>query len=454
MGYLTNKEIHDFLPAGIRTDTPEDLSKPLRTGLQQEKWFTAAQMAGRNFPIACVALEITQRCNLDCSLCYLSEIAEVVKDVPVFELKRRIKMIHAHYGDFTNVQITGGDPTLRSISELVEIVEEIKSYNMRSALFTNGIKASRDMLERLSEAGLDDVVFHVDATQGRKNGNTENLLNSVRLEYINRTEGLPLRVLFNTTIFDGNFHSIPDLVEFFIDHANKVSLASFQMQADTGRGVLRERNEDLISQHSVMALIEKGAGIKLPFDMPLIGHPDCNKYTALFKAGNARTPLYEDSGFFRQLFSLLSEENLKKNWSVGSEIMWETIKACFTSPLLAGRALAYIVRKCWSLKVGLLTGNRPHRISFFIHNFMDAEKLEAGRCKSCVFMVATANGPLSMCVHNAKRNTMISQPVPAIGNNPEWNPIPANLLNQEPELFSVKRLKGRLRAARNKEKGL
>ena len=35
------------------------------------------QMGGR-WSIGCVALEITQRCNLDCTLCYLSEHSEMV----------------------------------------------------------------------------------------------------------------------------------------------------------------------------------------------------------------------------------------------------------------------------------------------------------------------------------------------------------------------------------------
>ena len=39
--------------------------------------------SGRRSTVGCVALEITQRCNLDCTLCYLSESSESVKDVPI-----------------------------------------------------------------------------------------------------------------------------------------------------------------------------------------------------------------------------------------------------------------------------------------------------------------------------------------------------------------------------------
>lgn len=447
--YLTPEEIRTFYPAGPRSKTPEDLSFPLRHALENAGHFNKAQMAGRNFPMACVALEITQRCNLDCTLCYLSDLAEAVEDVPLFEVKRRIKMIYDHYGPYTNIQITGGDPTLRSIPDLVEIVQDIKSYKMRCALFTNGIKASREMLEKLSTAGLDDVVYHVDMTQERKGYNTEKELNTIRLDYMKRAKNLPIRILFNTTVFDENVKEIPDLIRFFISHADKVNLASFQMQADTGRGVLRARDEDLITQKKVMNLLEEGAGTPLCFDMPLIGHPDCNKYTALLTTGNASTALYDDKNFFEKFFSVISTQN--SDWSTEKAIFPKMLKAFLKSPSLLFQASLYGVRKIWALKAGLIKGRKPNRISFFIHNFMDAEKLQRERCESCVFMVATANGPLSMCVHNAKRDAMISLSVPEKEGQKAWLPLGDKSNDIDPEILPLKKLKGRLRSVRKKK---
>src|SRR5512132_1043981 len=83
--------------------------------------FRPNQVLGRRNSIGCVALEITQRCNLDCTLCYLSENSERVKDIPLAEVFRRIDEIARHFGAPTAVQITGGDPTLRKREELVAI---------------------------------------------------------------------------------------------------------------------------------------------------------------------------------------------------------------------------------------------------------------------------------------------------------------------------------------------
>jgi molybdenum cofactor biosynthesis enzyme MoaA len=197
--------------------------------------------ATSGWPIGCGALEITQRCNLDCGACYLSEHSEAVKDLPLEEVYRRIDMIRDTYGPDVDVQITGGDPTLRDRGELLAIVRRLRQMGMPAALFTNGIRVTRDLLTSLVEAGLIDLAFHVDLTQGRRGYQAERDLNELRRTYIERARGLPLSVFFNTTVFDGNFDQIPDVVAFFVQHSDVVRLASFQQQAQTGRGTWHPR---------------------------------------------------------------------------------------------------------------------------------------------------------------------------------------------------------------------
>jgi len=441
--YMSPLEIDEFHP-DARPPLDMDRRKPLRDSLIQSGQYSDVQMAGRMFPIACVALEVTQRCNLDCSLCYLSEIAEAIRDVPLAELQRRIDMIHNHYGDGTNVQITGGDPTLRSADDLIKIVRYIRQKKMRSALMTNGIKATRDLLKTLAEAGLNDIVFHVDMTQHRKGYATEAALDVVREEYIKRAEGLGLRILFNTTVFAGNFASLPGVVRFFVRHAEEVYMASFQMQADTGRGVLRQRDSALISQQTVIRQIEDGTGCALPFDAPAIGHSSCNKYTSVLVSGGAVSPLYDDPELFSEIFEAVASRTLdwNDNWQFAKLAAGFFIR--HPSHIAAG--LRYIGRKVSVLHKGALQGRgRISRINFFIHNFMDAEKLEHDRCESCVFKVATVDGPLSMCVHNAKRDSYIAKPFGLKTSTEivQWNPVAG--FTTDPKMMPTKHRKGRMR---------
>ena len=171
-------------------------ARPLIQRLDAAGLWQDRQLAGRRWAMGCVALEITQRCNLDCTLCYLSPRSEAVRDVPLAEVFRRIEMIYGHYGPHTDVQVTGGDPTLRARHELVAIVRKIREMGMRPSLFTNGIRATRGLLAELAENGLADVAFHVDMTQQRRGYDSERALNALREFYIERARGLKLGVIF------------------------------------------------------------------------------------------------------------------------------------------------------------------------------------------------------------------------------------------------------------------
>ena len=195
INYLTPSEVKAWQ---AYSDIPEPTQRkePIIQRLNETGLWIPSQIAGRRWPMGCVSLEITQRCNLDCTLCYLSEHSEAVHDIPLVEIFRRIDLIEAHYGKNTDVQVSGGDPTLRNRNELIEIVKRITEKGMRAALFTNGILATRDLLEALCKVGLVDVAFHVDMTQQRKGFQNEMELNQIREKYINRARGLPLAVFF------------------------------------------------------------------------------------------------------------------------------------------------------------------------------------------------------------------------------------------------------------------
>ncbi|MES2710559.1 MAG: radical SAM protein [Pseudomonadota bacterium] len=367
------------------------------------------QNMGRRWGIGCVALEITQRCNLDCTLCYLSDHSEAVKDIPLEEVFRRIDAIRAHYGPDTDIQITGGDPTLRERAELVEIVRYARAAGLSPSLFTNGIRATRDLLEELAANGLVDVAFHVDMTQERKGYPDERSLNAVRREYIDRARGLPISVFFNTTVYDGNFAQIPGVAAFFVQHADVVRLASFQLQADTGRGTVRARQQP-ITIDTVAGQLNAGAGAKINFDTPIAGHDECNRYALTVVADGHVHDLMDDPQVLATAFDVMHDAKFDRRHR--ARTVATLIGRYLARPRALARTLPWIARKLWGLKGDLWrSGGRANKLTFFLHNFMDAENLCRQRIGACVFMVQTAEGPISMCLHNAKRDSFILQPL-------------------------------------------
>lgn len=372
--------------------------------------FTPNQLLGRTHTIGCVALEITQKCNLDCTLCYLSEHSQAVRDIPIQEIFKRLDAILAHYGAGTSVQITGGDPTLRKHSELIEIVAYAKKLGLHTALFTNGIAATRELLTQLAKAGLNDVAFHVDTTQEREGYDSEASLNAIRENYIKRAQGLGLMVIFNTTVHNDNFHELPLLVRFFVKNAKHVSFASFQLQAETGRGEWGARN-DVVDPVTVKASIEKAINSSLPWDKVRIGHRDCHSYMPTLVAGDSVHAVVDDETLFEQFIEAFKHiQTTRQNGK--ARIIVDYAKALLLKPRWQWRLLKACAAKLYEMRGSLWKSRgRVHKLSFFIQNFMDASALQQDRVHACSFMVMTADGPVSMCEHNAHRDDYILKPL-------------------------------------------
>ncbi|MBI4815316.1 MAG: radical SAM protein [Deltaproteobacteria bacterium] len=368
------------------------------------------QYLGRRSVVGCVALEITQRCNLDCTLCYLSEFSEAVPDIPLEVVKARLDKVKEVYGVHTNVQITGGDPTLRDRKELVEIVRYAARIGLFPALFTNGIRASRDLLSELADVGLIDVAFHVDLTQERKGFKTEQELNAVREKYLERAGGLGLAIIFNTTVHDANVREVPMLARWFRDHAGPLGMASFQLQADTGRGWLRERDESLISKERIQRLIQEGVGTSLSWDAVLIGHPDCHNVAYTLSTEGLTVDLLDDKTIAADWMNDFGEVELDRSQPVVTA--YRMVKSAFTQkPEWIGRSGRWLTRKAVdfgpAFARALVDGRPAGKLSFFIHNFQDASKLDEERLHNCSFHCVTDEGGLSMCAYNARRDELI-----------------------------------------------
>jgi hypothetical protein len=446
--HMTPREVHLAQPAPQPRAWHDAFNEARRRVMDAGQWMPN-QLLGRRWPIGCVALEVTQRCNLDCSACYLSEHSEAVKDVPLEELFRRIDLIFGHYGPNTNVQVTGGDPTLRSREELLAIVRRISDKGMRPSLFTNGIRAKRKLLVELAQAGLVDVAFHVDMTQNRKGYESEAALNSIRQEYIERARGLPLSVLFNTTVFDGNFPEIPKIVEFFVRNCDVVRLASFQLQAETGRGA-RGRRSKTICIRSVQEQIEKGTKSSISFDALRVGHSCCNRYGMIFVANGRAYDALDDQASLEALLERMPLLSLDRRSR--SKVIATFIRGILSSPRLSFKAAGWLLRKVWQARMDLLAVHgRVNKLSFVIHNFMDARRLERDRVDACSFMAMTNRGPISMCLHNAKRDSFILAPIRLSGPGGErmWHPLSGEAtedssLTQRPGKPNHRTAKGRL----------
>ncbi len=450
MRYMTQNEIDACSPAPLPAAGSAPLALAARA-MQDAGCAGGGQQMGSRWPIGCVALEITQRCNLDCTLCYLSEHSEAVKDIPLDEVFRRIDLIYGHYGANTDVQITGGDPTLRQRDELIAIVRRVSQRGLRPTLMTNGRKATRALLEELAAAGLVDVAFHVDTTQGIKGYAGEAELNALRADYLERVRGLPLSVMFNTTVHDGNFDEIPQVVRFFRANAGRIRTASFNAQAATGRGVHEKKTE--ITLDAVAAQLEEGAGTTINFRSSLAGHSRCNRYGLCFNVNGRLFDALDDGAFIARLQPATA--HLVFDRGHPAAVAKEFLAWLAANPRYWPGVARWTAAMTWRMKADLMAARgRVHTLSFLVHGFMDARALEKERIDACVFKTMTQDGPVSMCLHNARRDSFILKPVRLITASGEryWQPLSGALSASAipvamPAPPKRKQARGRLRQA-------
>ena len=399
---------HMGLRQPLRVESGRQRSmRDARKALQTRGLWGHNQQMGNRWPVGCVALEITQRCNLDCDVCYLSSHAETVVDIPVPVLFERIDAIRHHFGDGTNVQVTGGEPTVREPEVLLKVVRRIYDLGMRPTLMTNGILLNRSWLSALVQAGLTDIAFHVDTTQKRSGYETEDALNRVRRRYIDMASDLPIAVYFNTTVWAGNIRQLPGLVRFFVKHAKVVRIASFQLQADTGRGRLERRHPN-VTQDTVKHQIEKGAGTSLNFDNLLVGNPKCSR-TAICMIANGRV---YDALDDPQLVGRIQTDTPRIPWIRARPMQTAVflLRRMLRQPQLRGAIMRWASTKFAAMKWDLLKSRGHLEVqSYLVHGFMDSDHLDPDRLATCAFKTMTPKGPVSMCLFNAGRDSFFEQ---------------------------------------------
>lgn len=98
-------------------------------------------------PYPTVMVDITHRCNMTCSNCYLPN--RVIPDPPVSWLLDAMRRLPRR----TQIRLVGGEPTVRK--DLPDIIRAVRSHHHHPWVLTNGLKlAEAAYVRELKEAGL------------------------------------------------------------------------------------------------------------------------------------------------------------------------------------------------------------------------------------------------------------------------------------------------------------
>ncbi len=172
-------------------------------------------------------LNITWRCNLDCSYC--TEYDNDKGDVPYEELIRRIDKCREL--GVLHTDLIGGEPLLHP--DLVRLFQQIKARGMTSGMTTNGFLLTEDKLDRLLEAGLGRLQISVDRL--RPTRGTPKSLKTLKGK-IDLCAGRPIWFRVNTVLCDETLDEVEEVAGFCFERGVGVN---FSVVHERGR--LRRR---------------------------------------------------------------------------------------------------------------------------------------------------------------------------------------------------------------------
>ena len=185
----------------------------------------------------CVLLEVTNRCNLNCPVCFASASAKGTKDPSLDDIRESLQDMLQTGGPF-NLQLSGGEPTVRD--DLATIIRMAKQMGFQYIqLNTNGIRIALEegYLLELKEAGLDSVFLQfdglTDASYQYLRGRDLLEMKDMVIEICQKVQmGV---VLVCTLTPDVNLDQIGPLIQFALDKLPVIRGVHFQPISYFGR---------------------------------------------------------------------------------------------------------------------------------------------------------------------------------------------------------------------------
>lgn len=351
---------------------------------------------GRSKPLMAM-IEVTNRCNMDCPVCF-SDANHPAPDVPFDEIRRRMERLLGLTGEPIPIQISGGEPTVRKdLAEIIGLARDLGYRNIE--LITNGIRISQasGLLPALRNQGLTAVYLQFDGlrrdTYLKIRGQD---MTDVRHKSIQAARDAGLCCTLAVAVTKGvNDNEVGDIVRFGVDNIDTVRAINFQSATRfTGRFELDDRHGGY-SLPGLLKLIE--AQTDLPattFRSEHLSHPLCNAMSLVFVVDGKLEPLFKyiDRD---DLVDFLGDERHDKVLGLFRG------KQEFFSRYLCNLSAWKLIAKAAPIFQGNpLNVLRSKHLLLFAKSFMERDALDPERVRQCCYGITDQEGVFSFCAFN------------------------------------------------------
>jgi uncharacterized radical SAM superfamily Fe-S cluster-containing enzyme len=351
-------------------------------------------------------IEITDRCNLRCPVCYFGESGQT--DIPLQEFKSRLATaLRTENGTLDVLQISGGEPTLHSA--FPEILAYAAAQNINRVLVnTNGLTlSSKPAVFDIIKAHRDkvEVYFQFDGFDGSTNARLRGRdLLQQKLEAIRLLDAADIKICLAVTVTPESLSQIGRIIEFASSTKN-ISGVTFQRFTKTGHG---EHADQASLQHEdILQAIADTGHLKYKHIVPLpCSHENCTSISFLFIVDEKSYSLGDLIDYAKHQhiirdklgFDATTLDYIREQLSCGSGGCCSWI----TNSLP-------VVKKLREFTEGKASNYKNMKIlRIVVKNFMDAHTFDAERAQKCCVGVSIGRDRIvPFCVNNIfnKRRT-------------------------------------------------
>ncbi len=358
-------------------------------------------------PAGLAILEVTERCNLTCPMCYAySSPSE--RDYSLEEIELRLDQLIEVEGKGISLQISGGEPSVRKDLDQIAAMVKRKGF-AQLEMVSNGIRLARepDFAEKLVQWGFTSVYLQFDSTRPEDivKLRGEDLW-EVRVKAIAALERAKLPSTLAVALYDGlNSDQIQEIVHFAWQHPDTVCAIAFQAATPFGRFEVNGDTENTPSSAprklrmpEILSLIEEQTGVSQKLFFPVgEGSPLCNAFTLLKYTKEGYKPIAPNF----TLNEFLNVMGARPNMTLR---MLTRGRAAILPQIVTniGGSLK-LVKILWphiGTDPSLWTNHKT--LTLFVKPFMDESDIDMSRIERCCFHNASPRGVMSFCALNAR----------------------------------------------------
>ncbi len=358
-------------------------------------------------PAGLAILEVTERCNLTCPMCYAySSPSE--RDYSLEEIETRLDQLIAIEGKGISLQISGGEPSVRKDLEQIAALVKQKGFG-HLEMVSNGIRLAReaDFAEKLVRWGFTSVYLQFDSTRPedivRLRGED---LWEVREKAIAALERVKLPSTLAVSLYDGlNTDQVQQVIDFAWKHPDTVCAIAFQAATPFGRFEIDNRDGHEQKQQprklrmpDILKLIEEQTGISRNLFFPVgEGSPLCNTFTLLKYTKDGYKPVAPNFTLqeFMEVMGPRPNMTLRMLTRGRSAVLPQIVTN-------VGGSLK-LIKTLWphiGTDPSFWTSRKT--LTLFVKPFMDESDIDMSRIERCCFHNASPRGVMSFCALNAK----------------------------------------------------